>query len=526
MNAVTNFYDVIIIGGGIHGAAIAADCAGRGLKALICHDGDFGGTASMIGQRPFHCGLQYLQRGDIARVNDSLHERCLLLERAPHLVSKSTFIIPKEAGLVSTLKNNTNAFLYNLVSGEANKLHTTTMKDCQYSSPLREQAANKKLAIYFDDLLVNDSQLSIEHLILAKQNGASILPQTQVKSAGRSNGLWSVTIEDTVSNCTQYIQAQCMVNTTGSAARHVQQDILGIASRSSANNYHGAYLVTSKLFEGDQSYLLENDQEQLVAALNYLDRYALIGPYIYSDQANNDGNGQHAPTHVIEKMMSLVNNYFKVSLTEEDIIHSFNIQAASYKESAAESPTPFSQDYVLDFNCADGKSPAITLFGTCINMHRIIAEQVIEQLNPYLKTSISQPWTKQTKLPGGEINNACMETFLLELKAEYPWLPHESLNRYARLYGSRTLELLRDSQQLSHLGKEVLPSLYEQEVRWLYDQEWALTPETIIWHRTKLGLQLSQQQVCEFNQWFNSQYPYRPPLADLQLHTEMNRQAS
>lgn len=529
MNQHNKRFDVTVIGGGLHGAAIAADCAGRGLRTILCDRGDVGGSHNTVSLRLFHCGLQYLQRGDLSRVSESLRERNTLLTRAPHLTNTANVVIPQRPGLRSTIKTNTQAFLYNLVAGQDSHLSARDIADTPEATPLRLTAnpGEKFPAIQFEDAIVNDARLTIEHLILAKEKGALIMPHTAVTSARREKGCWQLSLQDNFASDSNWIESTCVVNATGPAANRVQTDILGIKSRCSASNYYAGYLVIPRLYEGNQCYLLECHGEHLVATLPYIEDSMLVGPCIFS-QEENQANNQSLPEAAVQSLIDVVNAHFKQQITPAAVIHRFSILTSSYKETPDACLTPFSQDYVLDFNCSDGRSPAITLFGACINMHRLIAEQITEQMAPYLPAACdtNSHWTAEAILPGGRFTERNRENLAFQLMKDYSWAPNDLLERFARLYGQRSLELLANCDNLICLGKEILPGLYEREIEWLHDQEWALTPEAIYWHRTKLGYRYSNAQISQFTQWFKDKYHYQPPVASLHLHTQMNKEAS
>lgn len=528
MNRSDKFYDVTIIGGGLHGAAIAADCAGRGLRTLLCDHGDVGGSHNVVSYRLFHCGLQYLQRGDFSRLADSLRERALLMQRAPHLYQPSKVIIPQQSGFATRLRLNTKAFLYKLIAGQEGKLQAVELTDTELSEPLSGQTKPNaaRPAIIFEDAIINDARLAIENLLLAEQQGAIILPQTSLVTARRELGNWQLKLQDDHEDVSTWIQSRCVVNATGPTANEVQKNILGISSRSGANKYRAGYLVVPKLYQGTQSYLLKSNQHHLIAAIPYLDNYTLVGPIVFSQNGNDIS--RELPNEHRDNLISIINHNFKKQLQPGDIKQAFTVRTSSYKETPEAAPTPLSQDYALDFNCSDGKSPVVTLFGSCVNMHRAIAEQVIEQLAPYIDNSESlhRQWTRACEFPGAQFSGLNPESYLLKLSARYPWMPTALLTRYFSLYGSRTIELLGEAKSLQDLGEEIVPGLHHREIDWLYHREWAVRPSAVIWHRTKIRLDLSEAQISHFKQWFSREYPYQPALSALHLHTQLNKEAS
>src|SRR5881398_156271 len=87
-------FDVLVVGGGIYGLAIAYDAAQRGLGVALVERHDFGSGASFNHLRTIHGGLRYLQSLDIARARESVRERRTLARIAPHAVQPLVFALP------------------------------------------------------------------------------------------------------------------------------------------------------------------------------------------------------------------------------------------------------------------------------------------------------------------------------------------------------------------------------------------------------------------------------------------------
>ena len=521
-------YDVTVIGGGLHGAAIAANCAGKGLRTLLCDAADVGGNHNLVSARLFHCGLQYLQRGDLARVSESLTERARLRCDAPHLVLPTTVILPQKPGLRSRVKISAEAFLYRLVAGQSADLDAINIAGTPWAEPLQTQGSNTPSghfpALRFEDALVDDARLTMEYLVLARQEGATILPYTRLNGAKRNRGDWQLLLQDTKVDRQWGVRSRCVINAAGPDAAEVQRNILGISSRCSAENYSAGYLVLPRLFAGDQTYLIQGEDAHMVAALPYLEHYTLVGPILFAEHPSRQQ--QTLDETQTKRLLNAVQTHFNQKIQLEDVLHSFVVQTSSFRETPESQPTPFSQDYVLDFNCSDGRSPAVTLFGACINMHRVIASQVVEQINSYLDKPADVKPPPPGSLPGARGPSASLALLPIQLAEQFPWLPEQTRQRICALYGTRARDLIGGCRSLEDFGKEVLPSLYEREAHWLQRQEWAVTPDAILWHRTKLGTGLSETAINEFNQWFIKNFPYTSGLNALHSNTQWNKEAS
>src|SRR5689334_16536189 len=109
-------YDLLIVGGGIHGAGIARDAAGRGLRVALCEQGDFAGATSSASSKLIHGGLRYLEYGEFRLVRDALHERETLLRIAPHIARPLRFVVPHAPQMRPAWMVRAGLFLYDHLS--------------------------------------------------------------------------------------------------------------------------------------------------------------------------------------------------------------------------------------------------------------------------------------------------------------------------------------------------------------------------------------------------------------------------
>src|ERR1700760_2379357 len=112
-----DMFDLAVIGGGVNGAGIARDAAGRGLSVLLVEQGDLAGATSSASTKLIHGGLRYLEHREFRLVRESLAEREVLLRAAPHLIRPMRFILPHHAGLRPRWLIRTGLFLYDHLGG-------------------------------------------------------------------------------------------------------------------------------------------------------------------------------------------------------------------------------------------------------------------------------------------------------------------------------------------------------------------------------------------------------------------------
>jgi glycerol-3-phosphate dehydrogenase len=148
---------------------------------------------------------------------------------------------------------------------------------------------------------------------------------------------------------------------------------------------------------------------------------------------------------------------------------------------------------VLDLEENGGKAPLLNVFGGKITTYRRLSEHALQKLKPFFPAARGD-WTKGATLPGGDIANADFETFAAEQVRRFSWLPAATVRRMARAYGTRIEKVIGQAHGLNDLGRNYGADLYEREVDYLKDQEWAMTAEDVLWRRSKLGLHMRPEE--------------------------------
>jgi glycerol-3-phosphate dehydrogenase len=167
-------------------------------------------------------------------------------------------------------------------------------------------------------------------------------------------------------------------------------------------------------------------------------------------------------------------------------------------------PSAVTRDYLLEMH--DGAAPLLSVWGGKITTFRKLAEQAAQMLCQRLGVN-SIDWTAQAALPGGDLSRWIETThrpdhdiarFESALAARHPELPRALARRWSRSYGSLVELLLRGRG----LGNEVAPGLFEAELRYLCEHEWARSADDVLWRRSKLGLHLGDSEREAVARWF------------------------
>lgn len=497
MRTPDNYTDLFIIGGGINGAGIAADAAGRGLKVTLCEQGDLANATSSQSSKLIHGGLRYLEYYEFRLVREALKEREVLLKKAPHIIHPLRFIMPHNAQLKPAWMLRLGLFLYDHL-GTRHFLQGSRSLNFKHHSAGQTLKKTFKRGFSYSDCRVDDARLVVLNAMQARQLGATILPRTRLVSARRQSNHWEIEVAQSGQQ-NMFFQAKVLVNATGPWVETIINNLLQLNSKNHVALVKGSHIVVPGLYREDYAFILTNTDNRVVFVIPYLGKYSLIGTTDIPFQ----GDPSHAKItqEEINYLLDVVNRYFDKSITPQQIVWTYSGVRPLHSDKAS-NLSAISRDYTLELNTADGQAPLLSIFGGKITTYRKLAERALADLQPFFPTTQSA-WTKDSPLPGGDIPNADFPTFYRQFQQQYPWLPSDIAYRYASSYGTLCRYFLKNACNLSDLGRHFGGGLYESEVAYLMEYEWAKTVEDILWRRTKLGLVLTTQEVEALKQYIS-----------------------
>jgi glycerol-3-phosphate dehydrogenase len=495
---MTETVDLFIIGGGINGAGIARDAAGRGLSVILCEKDDLAeGTSSRSGKL-VHGGLRYLEYYEFRLVREALIEREVLLRNAPHIIWPMRFVLPHSSDDRPAWLIRLGLFLYDHLGGRKRLPGTRTLdlrRDPE-GAPLKRQYTK---GFEYSDCWVDDARLVVLNALDAAEKGARVFTRTACTSARREGDLWRVERTDMRSGARRTVMARALVNAGGPWVNDIIGRVTGTNSTRNVRLVKGSHIIVPKFWDGQQAYLVQNDDRRVIFINPYEGDKALIGttdiPY--------DGAAEKvaADEDEIAYLLAAVNRYFTQTLRREDVLESFSGVRPLYDDGAG-NPSAVTRDYVFDLDTRGG-APLLNIFGGKITTFRRLAEQALHRLSPFFP-DMAGDWTAGSVLPGGDLPEGDVAAFMNMLARDYPWLPRDLARHYTRLYGSRTLDLIGRRQSLAEMGRCFGPLLYEAEVRHLVAHEWAETAEDVLWRRTKHRLHMSPAEQAAFAEWFEA----------------------
>src|SRR5271167_1829739 len=163
--------DLLIVGGGINGAGIARDAAGRGLRVVLCEQADLAAATSSASSKLIHGGLRYLEQREFRLVREALAEREVLLATAPHIIRPLRFVLPHDPSIRSRWLVRLGLFLYDHIGGRRSLPGTETIRlpGHRYGAPLRPEIAH---GFAYSDCQVDDARLVVLNARAAAAHGA------------------------------------------------------------------------------------------------------------------------------------------------------------------------------------------------------------------------------------------------------------------------------------------------------------------------------------------------------------------
>ena len=488
MEDTQQVFDLAIIGGGINGAGIARDAAGRGLSVVLFEKGDLASGTSSASTKLIHGGLRYLEHYAFRLVREALAEREVLWGIAPHIIWPLRFVLPHHPGLRPAWMLRLGLFLYDHMGGRRLLPPTRTL-DLRHDPAGLPLRPGLRTAFEYSDCWVEDARLVVLNARDAADRGASIRPRTSVAGARRAGGVWEIEAEGAAGR--ESVRARVLVDAAGPWAGQVL-DSLKVQASARLRLVKGSHIVVHRLFGHDRCYLFQNSDGRIVFAIPYEGDFTLIGTTDL-DYSGRPEDVAASPDEVAY-LCAAASDYFAAALAPEHVAWAYSGVRALYDDGASKAQEA-TRDYVLALDAPDGGAPLLSVFGGKITTYRRLAEAALERLAPHLAPYPGPPFTGKVALPGGDFPRQGFEHLLKSLRRTFPALDPALLKRLARAYGTLSFRLLEGVMHEDDLGDWFGAHLCSREVDWLMDQEWAMTAEDVLWRRSKLGLRTSHAEA-------------------------------
>jgi glycerol-3-phosphate dehydrogenase len=475
--------DIFVIGGGVNGCGIARDAAGRGYSVFLAEMDDLASGTSSAATKLIHGGLRYLEHFEFRLVREALMEREVLWASAPHIIWPLRIVLPHHRGLRPAWFLRLGLFVYDTLGGRKRLPATRNVKlrTDRVGKPLKP---NYETGFEFSDCWVNDARLVVLNARDAAERGATIRTRTTVTSARDEGGIWHVGLSDTATGARQTVRARLLVNASGPWVDRVLSTTLGQNSVGNVRLVQGSHIVVKKLYDHDRCYMFQNTDGRIIFVIPYENDFTLIGT------TDRDYDGDPGDVRIsddeIDYLCATASEYVATPVRRADVVWSYSGVRPLYADGASRAQE-ITRDYVLKTSGTAGDAPLINVIGGKLTTYRRLAESTLEKVESLIGSK-GKPWTATATLPGGDFPPDGYADLVAGLQRDYPFLNLDFARRLARLYGTRAGAILGIARSYADLGEHFGDDLYEAEVAYLMDCEWARSADDVLWRRTKRGL--------------------------------------
>jgi len=488
--------DLLIVGGGINGTAVAREAAGRGLSVVLCEKQDLAEGTSSKSSKLIHGGLRYLEYYEFRLVREALAEREILMRTAPHVVWPQQFVLPHTPELRPAWMLRAGLLLYDRLGGSRSlpASRSIALGRSGGGAPLR---SDLRRAFTYWDCRSDDARIVVLNALAAQRQGSEILTRTEFLSAQPSGRLWRARLRCTLTGTERELYARVLINAAGPWANQVLGGMVEQPVKERVRNIKGSHVVLPKLYEGDHAYIFQTRDGRVLFVVPYENDYTMIGN---TDVGYNDEPGPvEISDQEIEYLCGGVNDYFDTKADPAAIVWTWSGLRPLYDD-GQQNVSAITRDYVLRVFRSAAGAPALCIFGGKVTTARQLAVTVIKQLAGTVADT-GKAWSHERALPGGDIPEADFRRFSERLEVSHPDLPAPLVRGYARRYGTRAFDLIGRRRTTGEFGIDFGGGLYEREVRFLMDEEWARTADDVLWRRTKLGLKVGRQGAAALERW-------------------------
>lgn len=477
--------DLLIIGGGVNGTAIARAASLAGQRVLLVEQGDLAQATSSASTKLMHGGLRYLEHYEFKLVHESLSERAIMLRTAPHIVHPLEFRLPHAPSMRPWPIVRIGLWLYDLLALGGGLPRSRAIR---IDDPGLKAGSGRGFSYW--DGQVDDSRLVVLNALDAQANGAEIATRTRFLSAREDSGVWQVQLDRR--GAERSIHAGTIVNATGPWVDRVLRERVGVTPNGHVRLVRGSHIVVPRCLEGDHAWLLQQPDGRIVFAIPWFDDFTLIGTTDFPVETPESDTISDEETDYI---LAAANLYLTRPLARGDIVHAFAGVRPLFDDGTS-SASAVTRDYRLELDTS--RAPVLSVFGGKITTARHLAEVALQRLG------IAGGRTQARALPGGDF--ADFAGLLEQTRRDWPFLDAFTVKRMAQAYGTRIGLVLGDARRIEDMGPDFGAGLTAREVDYLVASEWAVTAEDILWRRTKLGLRLSTGQVAALRTYLGEEW--------------------
>nr|MDJ0708628.1 glycerol-3-phosphate dehydrogenase/oxidase [Leptolyngbyaceae cyanobacterium MO_188.B28] len=494
-------YDVIIIGGGINGAAVARDAALRGLKTLLIEKGDFGGGTTSWSTRLVHGGLRYLEYFEFNLVRESLREREILLRSAPHLTKPIQMTIPIYGyGSRSYWEIQAGMLLYDLLSFDKTLLNHRMLPSQKLRQLFRSINSEdlKGAAQYYDCQAEYAERLCLENVLSAQAAGADVLNYVAVTQIQRQGSrITAIACKDDLTaeafEIGRVDQAM-VINTSGPWVDQVCG--LGrtdgqpnpLSKQRKIGGTKGSHIIVEP-FPGAPSvalYVEAKADNRPFFIVPWLSSY-LIGTTDFRYEGALDNI--KADDQEIDYLIAETNRVIPTAgITRQDVQFTYSgVRPLPYAE--GKKAGGVTRNHILYDHKQEGVANLISLIGGKLTTHRQVGEEMVDAIFRRRGQSSPPCLTRTQPLPGAiSVNDPSMNQALADYRDR---ISQASIHHLFSLYGAQAPAVLALVDNTPELAQPITPSLPDIKAQVVYgvQSEMAHTLVDLCRRRMTLSMQ-------------------------------------
>ena len=382
---MSKVFDLFIIGGGINGAGLARDAAGRGLSVCLADKGEIGGATSSWSTKLIHGGLRYLENYEFKLVRESLKERETIYKIAKPISKPIPFIIPYVDKIRPAWLIKMGLFLYDNLGGKTIIPKSNTL---DISKKLPNILKKKyKTGFQYFDVQIDDKKLTKLNIKSAKKYKAKVLEYNKVKKAEIDGNEWVIHLQKG-----EKIKSKILINASGPWINETLKKNIKINSKNKIRLVKGSHIITKKLYKKDVAFTFQNTDKRIIFVIPYKKKFSLIGT---TEVEVKSPENKKISKKEIQYLIRSVNNYLEKQISTKDIVDSYSgIRPLIEDFNQASKVT---RDYIFDLNIIK-KLPLLSIYGGKLTTYRKLAENVLLDLENFLPKTKMGPWTHKKNL--------------------------------------------------------------------------------------------------------------------------------
>lgn len=496
-------FDLLVIGGGIFGAAAALDAAQRGLDVALVERGDFGGATSAHSYKMIHGGIRYLQHADIKRIRQSAAARSGFLRTAPHLCHPLPIVVPTYGsfGMKSKPVLWAGIRAYDAITADRNRgiadptRHIPngwflSREEVVHRYPGVEREGLTGAGVFCDGQMYNPTRLVLAHARSAAELGACVANYAEAVDVIREgNRVVGAVVEDHLSADRIEVRAKIVLNAAGPYAEHFLQRALGHGLKPKNPFSRDAYFIVPRpLIEGNHAITLPSRTNDPDAKFSRGGRHLFMVPWrgvtlvgVWHKVFDNHPDTYEITDPELESWIAEVNlAYPQAALTLDDVaLGSAGLVPFGDNPGDAENLKFAHRSRIVDHGKTDNLEGLLTLLGVRYTTGPNEAAKLIGNILQRLGRKAVKSKLAWSPVHGGEITNFAE----LASEIENAGLDKEAAQALAHNHGSAWRDVLPNGATPVTLPNS---SVLESEIAHALHSEMAQNLGDIVFRRTDL----------------------------------------